>query len=135
MNNPDPFARAWRLEKRRKELKCDNTQCFYCGENDVFCLEEDHPVTEELDAEFTRIVCRNCHRKLEISRDVAGLTKNGRRAVKESRQDRLRRYLLLQAQDNDSMANRVLSPDISREAIRDALLARAASLRRLAAKV
>jgi hypothetical protein len=127
VNNPDPIARAWRLEKRRKELGSNDPQCFYCPEKDIPCLELDHPVTEKLDPKFTRIVCRNHHRKLEMKRDTAGLTTNGLRGVQESERDELRRYLLLHAEDLQSIAS--ISPDN----IAAALLASAASLRRKAA--
>jgi len=129
VKNPDPIARAWRLEKRRKELGSDNPRCFYCPESDLPCLEIDHPVTEELDPKFTRIECRNDHRKLELKRDVAGLTHNGRRGVKESKGIQLRRYLLLLAEDLDSIAA------VSPEAIAAELRATAASLRRKAAEL
>src|SRR5271155_4417218 len=75
MKNPNPIKRARRLEMRRKQLGSD--RCFYCGESDVSCLEIEHPVTRKLDAKFTRAVCRNCHRKLEMNRDLGKLTKNG----------------------------------------------------------
>lgn len=129
MKNPNPIGRAWRLEKRRKELRSDNPQCLYCPETDIECFELDHPVTEELDPKFTRIVCRNDHRKLELKRDLAGLTKNGRRGVKESARIQLRRYLLLVAEDQDSIA------DFSPQLIADALHATSASLRRRAASL
>lgn len=129
MINPDPIARAWRLQKRCKELGSQNPRCFYCGETNVACLELDHLVTKGLDSKFTRIECRNCHRKLELQRDEAELTKNGRRDQKESQRLQLRRYLLLMAKDQDSIA--ALSPDnIGAE-----LRAAAASLRRKAAEL
>jgi hypothetical protein len=129
VSNPAPITRAWRLEKSRKRLGSNNPRCFYCGETDVACLELDHPVTEDLDPYFTQIVCRNDHRKRELQRDVAGLTKNGRRGQKESKRLQLRRYLLLMAEHFDSMA--AVSPDnIAAE-----LRAAASSLRRKAAEL
>lgn len=126
MTNPEPIARAWRLEKRRKALGSDNPRCFYCPETNIACLEVDHPATEDLDPKFTRAVCRNDHRKLELERDLAGLTKNGLRDVEESEPAQLRRYLLLVAKDQESIA--AASP----EHIAAALRATAASLRRKA---
>jgi hypothetical protein len=135
MKNPNPIQRAWRLEKRRKELGSDNPRCFYCPETDIECFEVDHPVTEELDPEFKRTVCRNDHRKLELKRDLAGLTKNGRRGVKQSARILLRRYLLLLAEDQDSIADLLRSPQPSPQVIADALHATSASLRRRAASL
>jgi hypothetical protein len=129
VNNPAPIPRAWRLEKRCKQLGSNNPRCFYCGETNVACLELDHPVTEELDPKFTRVECRNDHRKLELQRDVAGLTKNGRRDKKESQRVQLGRYLLLMAEDQDAIAA------VSPEEIAAALRATASSLRRKAAEL
>jgi hypothetical protein len=103
MKNPNPIARARRIEMRRKQLGYP-CRCFYCGETDLFCFEEDHPVTRELDEKFKRVVCRNCHRKREADRDIKGLTKNGERDVIESEVEKHRRYLLLMAEDEESQA-------------------------------
>jgi hypothetical protein len=135
VKNPDPIARAWRLERRRKQLGSNNPRCFYCPESDLACLEQDHPVTQELDPKFTRVECRNDHRRLELKRDMAGLTRNGRRPVKESKRDQLRRYLLLLAEDQDSIADLLQSPAASPELVSDALHSTAASLRRKAAEL
>jgi len=129
------MERAWRLEKRRKEFGSDNPSCFYCQESDIECLELDHPVTEELDRKFKRAVCRNDHRKLELSRDLLLLTRNGHRDVQESTRDQVRRYLLLLAEDQDSIAERLLSPGASIESVAAALRATAESLRRGASEV
>jgi hypothetical protein len=132
MKNPNPVARARRIEMRRKQLGYPS-RCFYCGETDVFCFEEDHPVTRELDEKFKRVVCRNCHRKLEASRDVQGLTKNGQQDVAESDNERQRRYLLLMAEDEESQAELLQNaPDTPIKLIIDASRARAASIRRKA---
>ena len=78
----------------------------------MFCFEEDHPVTDELDEDFKRVVCRNCHRKTEADRDIKGLTKNGQHEVVESDNEKLRRYLLLMAEDEESQAELLQSaPD------------------------
>lgn len=109
-----------------------NPRCFYCPESDLPCLELDHPVTKELDPEFTRIECRNHHRKLEFKRDLKKLTNNGRRDVKESEGAELHRYLLLLAEDQDSIADAVLSRAASSDLVAAALHSTAASLRRKA---
>lgn len=91
---------------RRKQLGYA-TRCFYCPETDIFCFELDHPVTEELDEHFKRAVCRNCHRKLEARRDIKGLTKNGQHSVVETDRAALQRYLLLLADDQETIAEHV----------------------------
>lgn len=132
MKNPDPIARAWRLERRRKELGSDNPCCLHCGETRIECLEIDHPVTKELDPKLKQIECRNDHRKLELKRDLAGLTRNGRRGVKESKRDQLRRFLLLVVEDIEVKSDLLKSPKASRQLIAEALQATLASLRRKA---
>src|ERR1035438_7781542 len=101
MKNPNPITRARRIEMTRERLGYPS-RCFYCPETDSVCFEEDHPVTRELDEKFKRVVCRNCHRKLEASRDIKGLTKNGQHDVVESEAEKVCRYLLLMAEDEDS---------------------------------
>ena len=131
MRNPYPIRRARRLENRRKQLGYPD-RCFYCPESDVLCFEEDHPVTEKLDPIFKRVVCRNDHRKLEARRDLAGLTKNGLHEATESEREGLRRYLLLVAEDQDSIAELLETPVASLSLIVAALKSTAASLRRKA---
>ena len=117
---------------RRKDMGYA-TRCFYCGETDIFCFEIDHPVTHDLDADFKRVVCRNCHRKLEARRDIKGLTKNGKRRTKESEREALGRYLLLIAEDEESQAELLQrAPTTPIQLIVAASQARAASLRRKA---
>jgi hypothetical protein len=114
---------------RRKELGYA-TSCFYCPESELFCLENDHPLTEELDPLFKRVDCRNCHRKLEARRDLKGLTKNGRRDVHETEREKLRRFLLLVAEDQETIAEAVTSTPPPMVA--QALIKTAAALRRKA---
>jgi hypothetical protein len=117
---------------RRKQLGYP-TRCFYCPEADIFCFEEDHPVTRELDADFKRAVCRNCHRKLEFRRDTKNLTKNGKHQINESEREALQRFLLLMAEDEDSQAELLQqAPTTPIKLIVAASQARAASLRRKA---
>ena len=129
MKNPYPIARARRTEMRRKQVGYA-TRCFYCPETDIFCFELDHPVTEELDEHFKRAVCRNCHRKLEARRDIKGLTKNGQHNVNESERAALQRYLLLLAEDQDTIVEHLLTTP--QELIAAELQKTAASLRRKA---
>lgn len=102
MKNPSPVMRARRMELRRMALGSENPSCFYCGESDIACLELEHPVGREHDSSFTRTVCRNCHRKLEMKRDVAGLTKNGKRGVVETPCESIVNYLLRLAADQEA---------------------------------
>jgi hypothetical protein len=104
MNNPNPAKLARRYETRRKTLGSDDPRCYYCDEKDIECLESEHPVGRSRDRQFTRVVCRNCHRKLERSRDVAGLTKNGIHDTTEDPIQELRSYLLLLALDHENTA-------------------------------
>ena len=135
MKNPSPITRARRIEMRRKQLG-NPSRCFYCPETDIFCFEADHPVTRDLDPAFKRAVCRNCHRKLEASRDIKGLTKNGQHDINESPGEALRRYLLLMAEDEDSQAELLQqTPTTPVHLIVAASRARAASLRRKAQTV
>ena len=132
MKNANPIARARRIEMRRKQLGYPS-RCFYCDETDIFCFEEDHPVTEELDKRFKRVVCRNCHRKREADRDIKGLTKNGRHDVVESESEKLCRHLRLMAEDEESQAELLeRAPDTPIDLIIAASRARAASLQRKA---
>lgn len=131
MRNPKPTKLARRTEMRRKELGYPD-RCFYCRETDVACFEEDHPVTEKLDSKFKRVVCRNCHRKLERNRDVVGLTTNGRHKPNQSEHQKLLTYLLLLAEDLDSIADLVEFNDVYAKLLVSALRSIAASLRRKA---
>jgi hypothetical protein len=126
MRNPEPIKRALRIERRRKFLGAD--RCFYCPEPRPSSLEREHPVGIQRDSRFYRAVCRNCHRDLEMRRDVAGLTKNGQHK-RESRNGKRRAYMLLLAFDQDSIADAIESPYASNSLIAAALRATATSLR------
>lgn len=104
MTNRSPLALARRTEQRRKVLGSDNPSCFYCPVSEIECLELEHPVGREHDKDFTRIVCRNCHRMLEMSRDLAGLTKNGKRRVRETKHQALLNFLKRLAHDHQATA-------------------------------
>ena len=129
MKNPQPIKRARRIEMRRKFLGADC--CFYCPESNTSCLERDHPVGCKRDPRFFRAVCRNCHRKLELQRDLNGLTKNGLHKTRESKQKDHVSYLLLLALDQESIAEVLESPNASLPLIAAALRSTAASLRRI----
>jgi hypothetical protein len=81
---------------------------------------------------FTRVECRNCHRKREIERDFAGLTKNGLHTKRESNTEKMRSYLLLLALDQESIATALEPPTASPALIAAVLRSTADSLRRQA---
>lgn len=114
----------------RKALGAD--RCFYCPESELTGLVVEHPVSRELDPYFVRAVCTKCHGKLEFERDVKQLTKNGQHTRPQSNIERLRRYHLLLAEDQESIADSMDSPHSSRPLVQNALRATAASLRRIA---
>ena len=66
-----------RKTRRLARLGTRTPCCTYCGETAIECLELHHVVGRALDSEFQEIRCRNCHRKIEFQRDVAGLSSNG----------------------------------------------------------
>lgn len=104
---------------RRKTLGSDQPSCHYCGESDIACLEVEHPLGREYDKTFTRIVCRNCHRKLEMERDVAKITKNGKPRAPETDQQSFRNFVSRVAHDlevtSDSIRRRMaLSDEVSK---------------------
>lgn len=117
---------------RRKELGGGDPRCFYCPESDLECLEGDHPVGRKRDLLFSRAVCRNCHRKIELKRDLAGLTKNGQHNTSETKPEAIRSYLLLLALDQESIADLLESTPGSARSVAKALRATAQSLRRKA---
>ncbi len=135
MSNPNPTKRARRLEMRRKELGGGDPSCFDCGESDLSCLELDHPVGWKRDRDFERVRCRNCHRKREMERDLAGLTKNGLHDTRESASEALCSYQLLLALDQELMADLLESSPASAQRVATAMRATAASLRRKAKRL
>jgi hypothetical protein len=118
---------------RRKALGAD--RCFYCPESEIPCLEIDHPVGKKRDSEFTNIVCRNCHRKVELDRDIAQLTKNGLHKQRESKNERFHSYLLLMALFLESVATQIESPGGSSPLIVKVLRSAVASLRHNAKEI
>jgi hypothetical protein len=58
-------------------------------------LELHHVTGRKLDSDFVEVRCRNCHRKIELQRDVANLTGNGERSLKTPQKDEIIRLRLL----------------------------------------
>lgn len=98
----NPLRTARLIEQRIAKLG-PNPSCFDCGEMDIACLEQDHPVGEDRDKELKQVVCRNCHRKREWKRDRAGLTTNGQHK-KETLHEAHYRYLMLLADNHEEIA-------------------------------
>jgi hypothetical protein len=107
VTNLSPVALARRIQRRRKTLGADNPLCFYCGESRIACLDKDHPFGRAHDTAFTRIVCSNCHREMEMERDIAGVTKNGRRLTMETEDESLLNFLLRSAHDHQAIAESI----------------------------
>jgi hypothetical protein len=61
----------------------------------IECLELHHVTGRKLDPDFAEVRCRNCHRKIELQRDVANLTSNGERKGKTLQSDEIMRLRLL----------------------------------------
>ena len=70
-----------------------------------------------------------------MRRDVAGLTKNGQHYTTRSEIEELRSYLLLLAEDQDSIVELLQLPTASPQSIATALQSTAASLRRRAKRL
>jgi len=101
----EPAQIALRLERRRAEFGTRTPICAYCGETAIECLELHHVVGEKLDPTLKEIRCRNCHRKIEFQRDVAGLTGNGIHAAPAlSTSEKMRNRMLGLAESRASEA-------------------------------
>lgn len=77
MRDRRPIRTARRKARRLARLGTRTPCCVYCGETAIECLELHHVVGRKLDSKFKEIHCRNCHRKIEFRRDIAGLSSNG----------------------------------------------------------
>jgi hypothetical protein len=80
------------------------------------------------------VACRNCHRKRELRRDLAGLTKNGQHDTSESGAEEMLKYLLLMAEHLDTTVEAMKSDVVPANLITP-VQASAASLRRKAASL
>ena len=84
MREEQPIRAARRKVRQQDRLGGLTPICAYCGEMAVECLELHHVVGRKLDKCFVEVRCRNCHRKIELQRDLVNLTRNGERGSKES---------------------------------------------------
>ena len=104
-----------RRERRLAELGTRTPICAYCGETAIECLELHHVVGKKLDSTLTEIRCRNCHRKIEFQRDVAGLTGNGSRNADVLTKNQMMRDRLLglaESHESEAQALRHWAKDI-----------------------
>jgi hypothetical protein len=90
-----PIRAARRKARQVDRLGGLTPICVYCGETAIECLELHHVTGRKLDADFVEARCRNCHRKIELQRDVANLTGNGERKAKTLQKDEIIRLRLL----------------------------------------
>lgn len=95
MREEQPIRAARRKARQVDRLGGLTPICVYCGETAIECLELHHVTGRKLDADFVEVRCRNCHRKIELQRDVANLTGNGKRSPKTPQKDEIIRLRLL----------------------------------------
>lgn len=105
MRDVQPIRAARRKAQQQDRLGGLTPICSYCGETAIECLELHHVVGRKLDESFVEVRCRNCHRKIELQRDLANLTSNGQRGFqKPDRDEVLRLRLLGLAEGHESTA-------------------------------
>ncbi len=63
----DEKRRRARIRRAYARLGTSTPACVICGENNPFCLEKHEPGGRKHN-DFSVIICRNCHRKLEDDR-------------------------------------------------------------------
>jgi hypothetical protein len=90
-----PIRAARRKLRQQDRLGGLTPICAYCGEMAVECLELHHVVGRKLDESLVEVRCRNCHRKIELQRDLVNLTKNGKRGSKRPSRDEVIKLRLL----------------------------------------
>ena len=95
MREEQPIRAARRKARQVDRLSGLTPICVYCGETAIECLELHHVPGRKLDADFVEVRCRNCHRKIELQRDLANLTGNGERGPKTPDRDEVIRLRLL----------------------------------------
>ena len=95
MREEQPIRAARRKARQVDRLGGLTPICSYCGETSIECLELHHPTGVRLDPDFVEVRCRNCHRKIELQRDVANLTNNGEKSPKTFQKDEIIKLRLL----------------------------------------
>jgi hypothetical protein len=81
MQQQRPIKNAARGAKRQRQLG-PKAACLLCGESDSTLLEEHHVAGRNHDADFTVILCRNCHARLtEAARRVGQELRRARTAL------------------------------------------------------
>ena len=95
MKEKQPIRAARRKARQADRLGGLTPICIYCGETAIECLELHHVTSRRIDPDFVEVRCRNCHRKIELQRDLANLTGNGERSSKKPEKDQINRFRLL----------------------------------------
>jgi hypothetical protein len=95
LREEQPIRAARRKVRQVDRLGGLTPICVYCGETAIECLELHHVTGRKLDADFVEVRCRNCHRKIELQRDVANLTGNGERKSQIPQNNEIMRLRLL----------------------------------------
>jgi hypothetical protein len=90
-----PIRAARRKIRQQDRLGGLTPICSYCGEVAIECLELHHVVGRKLDESLVEVRCRNCHRKIELQRDLVNLTRNGKGGSKEPVRDEVIKLRLL----------------------------------------
>lgn len=95
MREKQPIRAARRKVRQADRLGGLTPICVYCGETAIECLELHHVTGRKLDGDFVEVRCRNCHRKIELQRDVANLTDNGERKSQRPQSNEIMKLRLL----------------------------------------
>lgn len=95
MREEQPIRAARRKIRQQDRLGGLTPICSYCGEVAIECLELHHVVGRKLDESLVEVRCRNCHRKIELQRDLVNLTRNGKGGSKEPVRDEVIKLRLL----------------------------------------
>jgi len=90
-----PIRAARRKAQQQDRLGGHTPICPYCGETAIECLELHHVVGRRLDESLVEVRCRNCHRKIELQRDLANLTSNGQHGTRTPDRDEVLKLRLL----------------------------------------
>jgi hypothetical protein len=99
--NLNPMGRASRRERKFAKLGTRTPCCYKCGETAPECLIPHHITSRKRDAEFTEIICANCHKKehAQLSDERIPMCRE------RSQTDLMKMRLLALAESHDSTAD------------------------------